>query len=41
MNWSLFRMHMFKRTITYGEGNSCRDVESIHIYIYIDLYILK
>ena len=25
INWSLFRMHMPKRTIAYVEGNSCRD----------------
>ena len=33
MNWSLFRMHMFKRTIAYVEGNSCRDVDwSLYIF---------
>ena len=26
MNWSLFRLHMFKRTNAYVEGNSCRDL---------------
>ena len=30
INLCLFKMHMSKGTIAYVEGNSCRDVESIH-----------
>ena len=30
INWSLFRMHMPKKTIAYVEGNSCTDVGSTH-----------